>query len=855
VSDHSPAKLPIYQVEADIVAALRRSNRLILAAPTGSGKTTQVPPMLLRHGLAGSHAGGASGGGVLVLEPRRLATRLVAERVAGEMGCRTGELVGYQTRHDSKVGPQTRLRFITEGLFQRLLQSDRLLSDVGAVVLDEFHERSLAADAALAMLRLLQEDRRPDLKLIVMSATLDVQRLQEYLACPVVEAKGRLYPVDIHYLAKRSSVPCWDLAAEALLTVLESGRSGDVLVFMPGAYEIRRTIESCRRAVGGEPLRLLPLHGELPTAEQDRAVRPTEDRQRKVIVATNVAETSITIEGVSHVIDSGLARVQRFDPRRGINVLDIEPISQGSAEQRAGRAGRLGPGTCLRLWTEGDERARPRHTPPEVRRLDLAEVLLQLLAMGVRDLEAFPWLEAPGPAAVVQATSVLRMLDAIDDNGPRARLTDIGRQMARLPMHPRPARMLVEAVRRNVLPRAALWAALLSERNIVLPRASLAAWAPAPGEHASDFVVLERALEAARAAKFDPARCTPLGVHAVACREVDSTQRLFRDACRRAGLGSGPGLDDVDTLIKCLLVAFPDHLAVRKGAGTLSCALSGKRRGEIDRQSVAKDAALILPVEISEIGTGKNVRTALSMASAVDLAWLDEVHPGRVRREVVMAWNADKMAVERLERVDFDDLVIDEAIRGEPPPESGAEILADLVVQGKLVLRAWDDAVEQWIARVRCVGQWFPERRLITYDEQDQRVIIEEICRGAVRYSQIEDRPCLPAVRSALSWEDQQFVEQMAPDRIALPGAKKGWKMKVAYSPGAPPRGRAKIQDLYGLKQSPSVAAGRQRVLLEILGPNFRPLQTTDDLAGFWKNLYPTLKKELSRKYPRHEWR
>jgi ATP-dependent helicase HrpB len=833
--------LPIYQVEDQIIAGLRQGNRLVLSAPTGSGKTTQVPQMILRHNLAP--------GGVVVLEPRRLAARLVAERVASEMGCRPGQAVGYQTRHDSKVGPDTRLRFITEGLFLRLLQDGGSLRGLGAVVLDEFHERSLASDTALAMLRLLQESRRPDLKMVVMSATLDAAAVSAYLNCPALEAGGRLHPVQAHYLEKKSLLPCWDLAAEALLTVLEREAEGDVLIFMPGGYEIRRTIESCRRVLGGPVPLLLPLHGELPAEQQDQAVRPDPGGRRKVIVATNVAETSITIEGVRHVIDSGLARVNRFDARRGINVLAVEPISQGSAQQRAGRAGRLAPGTCYRLWTAAEQRSRPAHTTPEIRRLDLAEVLLQLKALGVADLEAFPWLDKPEPASVRQALGILEMLGAITAAG---KLTDTGVRQARLPMHPRLSRMILEAARRGCLRRAALWAALVSERDILLRTGGEGLRAPVKGEPATDFLVLERALEAARGARFDPRRCTDMGVNALACREVDRTAALYLDAAGAARQTHAAQADSVEEVLKCLLVAFPDHLAVRRGESNLACALSGKRRGELDRQSAAREAAVVLAVDIAEVGTGKTVRTALGLASAIETSWLAQVHPGRVRRETAVEWNPDQRVVERVERLSFDDLVIAQAVHGEAPAEAAAELLAELVFEGRLKLSGWDENVEQWISRVRCVGQWFPERKLLGYDDDDRRVILGEICRGAVRYSQIEDRPCLEAVRGALSYEDQRFVEKMAPERIELPG---GWKMKVDYQPGAAPKGRAKIQDLYGLKHSPSVAAGRQKLIIEILGPNYRPVQTTDDLAGFWKKLYPVLKKELARKYPRHEWR
>ncbi len=833
------ATLPIQGIRDDILSVLRSSNRLVLTAPTGSGKTTQVPQFLLQADLLPvEHRQ------IVVLQPRRLAARLVARRVAEEMGSKVGDVVGYQTRHDSQVSKQTVIRFLTEGLFLRQMQSDPVLAGVGAVILDEFHERSLASDTALALVKQLQESRRHDLRLIVMSATLETKRVSEYLQCPTLETHGRAYPVQMRYLQRPSDANPWELAADALDDILDADSDGDVLVFMPGAYEIRRTIELCREhARMGQELAIYALHSEMPVREQDAAVGPSE--HRKVIVSTNVAETSITIPGIRHVVDSGLARVNRFDPRRGINVLQVEEISRSSADQRAGRAGRTAPGTCTRLWTEAEHRRRAAHETPEIQRLDLAEVLLQLFAMGVTEPEQFPWLQAPSELALAQAKHALRTLGALTASG---ELTSTGRQMSRLPMHPRLSRMLIEAEKRNCLARACLWAAIISERNILI-RGAKHPFADDLGEGiGSDFRVLENALDAARRVEFDPVRCERMGVHGLACRELDKTRQLYMDVT-----GAKSGRQGVAAeVIKCLLVAFPDHLAIRRSESNLACALVGQRRGNLDAASVAKRVGLVLPVEIQEIGVGTGLKTVLSLVTEIEPDWLREVHGDRVvhRREAIL--NPDTLVVESVDRDLFDDLVIEESARHDPDPVAAAEILAEEIFRGRLKLERWDESVDQWIDRVRCVAEWFPERNLITYSEDDRRVVLSEICAGATRYSQIKDRPCLQYVKDALSWEDQRFVEKMAPERIELP---RGWKMRIEYTPGQSPRGRAKIQDFYGMAQSPKVAGGRQRVVLEILAPNMRPIQLTNDLANFWKNLYPTVKKELSRRYPRHEWR
>jgi len=863
--------LPIHQIKDQILQTVAKSNRLVLTAPTGCGKTTQVPQFLLRGGETGRDRQ------ILVLQPRRLAARLVAARVAAELNTPLGQLVGYQTRHDSRISGQTIIRFLTEGLFLRLLQSNPKLDGAGFVLLDEFHERNLASDVALALVKLLQESSRPDLRLIVMSATLDTQLVSQYLACPVLEAQGRMFPVEITYLARRPTaaakpshlrearraVPPWELAADALSEVLASTEDGDVLIFMPGGYEIRRTIEQGHRVAGGPNVSFHPLYSELPPDQQDAALAPAAGR--KVIVSTNVAETSITIPGIRHVIDCGLARINRFDPVRGINVLMIEPISQASAEQRAGRAGRTAPGTCRRLWPRSEHRHRPAHTTPEIQRLDLAEVVLHLFSLGVRDVEHFPWLEPPDEPALDRAIETLIELGALTEGG--RSLSPLGPSMARLPMHPRLSRMLVEAAQRGCLERAALWAAFISERDILVPGAAHHfADDLAQGFPRSDFLVLEAALSFARKVGFDPGRCADRGVNANACREVERTCRLYLDSARGLSLTGGEGRREggLASMAQCLLVAFPDHLASRRSDRNPACDLTAGRRAQLDPDSVARRVGLILPLEITELearaakgqlsaGAAPSVRTVLSLATEIDLAWVHQLHADKIRRERATVYRPDSRSVETVDRQIFMGLALEESPLPQPDPSAAAEILAEQVARGVLKLEKWDDAVEQWIERTRCVAEWFPERRLITYSDDDLHVIIQEICGGASRYSQIKDRPCLPHVKDALCWEDQQFVEQMAPDRYELP---RGWRMKIEYCSSPPvARGRAKIQDLYGLKVTPTVAGGRVPILLEILAPNMRPVQVTEDLANFWANLYPTLRKELSRRYPRHEWR
>ena len=832
--------LPIQEVEVQIVDALRRATRLVLTAPTGSGKTTRVPEILLRSGVVD--------GQILVLQPRRLPTRLVAAHVAARLGVPLGNLVGYETRHDRRVSAATRIRFMTEGMFLRRTLADATLAGVGAVVLDEFHERSVAADTALGLVLRLQAER-PALHLLVMSATLQADALAAHLGCPLITASGRAHPIHLAHVPRRSERPCWQTAAEALRGLLDAGASGDVLVFMPGAYEIQRTIEACRslRRPADPPLLFCPLHGGLSPARQDAAVAPGQ--VRKVIVATNVAETSITIDSVRHVIDSGLARVHRFDPRRGLNVLLTEPISQASADQRAGRAGRTAPGTCTRLWPAHEHRARPAAADPEVLRVDLAETVLYLMGLGGVDLEGFPWLCPPPADALARALDVLAMLGALDADGA---LTPVGRALARFPLHPRLGRMLLAAGEHACVGRAALWAALIGERDILARPLHPRQRQPVVDDIPSDLVVRERAFRDAARRRFEPQACAEFGVLAGAARDVELARRSHRAVCRRLGLGAGDG-GDTEAVIKCLLVAFPDHVALRRDGPELTCALPGHRRVMLDRHSAAREARLLLAVEVRETEAAGGVRTVLGLASPLQPAWLEQVHAERITVREQPAWNAQRRGVQLVRQTCFgmsleacsdgppggrldrpsDELVYDERWHDLPDPAVAAPLLVERVLDREIRLRRWDEQVAQWIERTRSVGRWCPERGLIAYDDDDLGVVLLEIVAGATRAGQVVDRPCLPAVRNALSWSDQQFVERMAPDRIRLPG---GHRMKITYAAEGPPRGRARIADLVGLEATPRIAGGRQ------------------PLGRFWSDLYPRVRAELKRRYPRHPW-
>lgn len=852
-------QLPIYEIEADIVAALKATNRLILQAPTGSGKSTQVPQMLLRHGLLGD-------GQCVVLQPRRLAARLLAHRVAQELQITLGQEVGYQVRFESCVNANTRIKFETEGILLRQLIADPTLKGVSAIVFDEFHERHLYGDITLARALDIQERHRPDLIVVVMSATLNADTLEDYLSktkvpnpnskipCAVLRSEGRTFPVDISYLPHRLGAnpsPPWELAADAFSCFVKGGGQGDVLVFMPGGFEISQTITAIRNLPESRGYLVLPLHGELSPRDQDAAVARYE--QPKVVVATNVAETSITIDGVRLVIDSGLARIARYDANRGINTLLIERISQASADQRAGRAGRTAPGKCFRLWSRAEHDERAPQELPEIKRLDLAEVVLTLKAAGVEDLRNFRWLEKPDEISLAHAEELLTDLGALDHAGA---ITAMGRKMLAFPTHPRYSRMLLAAQEYGCVHQACLVAALTQGRDLLLrgggkdvqnDRDDLL------GEKASsDFWILMRAWTFAQKNQFRLDACRRLGIHAVTARQVGPLFEQFLRIAKDEGLDVTPKEIKDEALQKCILIGFSDRVARRLDQGTLRCELVHGRRGLLARESVASNAELFVAAEIREVEQrGGEVNTILSIATAIEVDWLKELFPDDIKSEIHVQWDAQAKRVLAAELLRFRDLAL-AAKRIDPPPaEPAARLLAEEINSGRLPLPNWDHHVEQWLLRLKLLCQHCPDLQLPPITDDDKKAIIEQLCHGAVSYKDVKDREVKPIVMSWLSHEQRALLDKHAPERLTLSN---GRNPKVNYEEGRAPFISLRIQELYGVTETPKIALGRVTVAVHILTPGMKPIQVTSDLANFWREHYPRIKSELQRRYPKHEW-
>ena len=832
--------LPIDPLLPEIVATLRGARSLVLEAPPGAGKTTRVPRALLEAGLG-------QGKEIVVLQPRRLPTRLAAQRVSEELGERVGDTVGYQVRFEDVRSAKTRLSFVTEGVLGRRLLSDPKLRDVGVVVLDEFHERHLSADISLALLRRLQETARPDLKVVVMSATLEAEPIKVYLGgCPSLRSEGRRFDVSVEYLPTPDERYLDQQVLSGIKRVFANGLDGDVLVFLPGAGEIRRARDACAEFAERHGVDVLPLHGDLSPAEQDRAVRRSP--RRKIILSTNVAETSVTIDGVAVVIDTGLARVASHSPWSGLPQLKLSKVSRASAIQRAGRAGRTRAGQCLRLYTQHDFDGRPEQEAPEVRRMDLTETVLSLRASGVTDLAAFPFFEPPPPASLEAAETLLRRLGAVDAKG---LVTEVGQRLLRFPVHPRQARVIVEGERRGVGAEAATLAALMGERDI---RREARAHLGSGGRGAavvsgpSDLLeLLERFREAERA-NFASGRLHSLSLEAGAVQSVDRVQKQLRRAVRGQGERPRRAEDVEQALMLSVLAGYPDRVARRRRPRAPELLLFGGGTVSLSEMSVVQDADLMVAVDAEERpGRGAMVR----IASAVEPEWLLDLYPDALEEVDTLQWNAEARRVERLTRLSYGNLVLEETRAPAPPSEATARVLVEAALAAGPGKFADPEALEQWRTRVALLGQAFPEAKFPTVDDAFLRDALASLCSDARSFKDLEGVSLLDALYARLNSEQQRLLASHAPERVTLPG---GRGVKVHYEPGKPPWVESRLQDFFGMAQGPNVCAGRVPLVLHLLAPNMRAVQVTTDLAGFWERHYPALRKELSRKYPRHSW-
>lgn len=859
--------LPIEEIREPILESLRKGNRLVVIAPTGSGKTTQVPQYLLDGGVL------SFGQRMVVLQPRRVAARSVAARVAREREGKLGEEVGYQIRFDDSTTQGTRISYVTEGILLRWLQTNPTLEGVGVLVFDEFHERNLRSDVALALAKGLQRQSRPDLKIVVMSATLEAQPVADYLGdCPVLVSEGRMFPVEVEYLPHGKKGKPQELAAQVVQGILQKGLPGDVLVFMPGMREIQLTLREIQGRKRRDEAVLIPLHGDLSPEEQDLAFADFD--QRKIVVATNVAETSITIDGIGHVVDSGLARVARFDAERGITVLQVEEISRVSADQRKGRAGRTGPGTCHRLWTKSGHLNRPERNTPEIQRADLAEVVLLLHSLGIRKATEFDWLDRPDTLSVERAEWLLEILGALDRRS--GRLTTVGEEMLRLPMHPRLSRMLVEARTRGCLPAATLCASLVSGRDLLLAEGRLS-WEVREARELfqadvqSDFFTLMRAFLHARRNRFSLEVCRRFGINAQTAVMVQQTHEQIRSILATQ-FSDESGEEEVhlaassvgdEALLRSIMTGFIDHLCVRRGLGTLECDMTEGRSGTLTRESMLASnqaSPLFVAGTIREISDGsKGGRTLLGLATAVKLEWMEEIFPEQLSCSFEHVLDRTHKRVAAVQCIRFHDLLLHYEHVSKPDPAASGQCLAEAFEERLFELPRLTHELRQLMARSRLVAFVLPELEFPRFEREDRVRMLARAFHGMTLIKEAQAVPLENAVREAIGAERMEWLEELAPARISWPA---GRSLKLTYN-NPPydeenrvigPDVQVKLHECFQLDKHPLLLEGKVPVRIRLQAPNGKNIEITEDWPGFKAERYPKLRPELMKKFPSVTW-
>jgi ATP-dependent helicase HrpB len=813
---------PIFPITAllpQVLSELEARTRLVLEAPPGAGKTTQVPLALL-------DAPWLQGRKIIMLEPRRVAARSAAQFMARQRGEEVGGTVGYRIRFENKVSARTRVEVVTEGILTRMLQDDPMLEGVGAVLFDEFHERHLAADLGLALALDVQAQLREDLRIVVMSATLDGERLAQFLDAPRLSSEGRSYPVAIsHFPARRDEA----LEAQARRAVEQAlaTHPGDVLVFLPGQREIART-QAALDPVLPAGIQVLPLHGELPVEQQSRVLQPDPQGQRRVVLATNVAESSVTLPGVRVVIDAGLAREPRYDPNSGFARLDVVSIAQASADQRAGRAGRVAEGWAWRLWPQSQRLDAQRR--PEIAQVELASLALELAAWGSDDLR---FVDAPPVGALAAARELLQRLGAISDSGA---LTAPGRRMLALGTHPRLAAMLLAAGNSEEQALACDLAALVEARD--------------PLRQGGDALAARwRALAAFRQGR------APHDANRSALATIDAASKQWRRRLRCDA--SPPTSVEAHRLGDLLAHAFPDRIAARHPTDPLRYLLANGRSARLFDPSDLRGEPWLVAVELRY-----EARDALLLRAApVDENRLRRVFPERFKQEDVVRWDADKRALGARRETRFDRIVLDSRSAGRVDPALAAQALTEAVAELGLAALPWTDGLRQWQARVLGLRSWMPALELP--DVSDAALMatlprwLTPAFAGRTRLDALDEATLGDALKSALPWAQRQLVDRHAPLRITVPS---GMERAIHYAvdaDGSTPQApvlAVKLQELFGLADTPRIADNRVALTLHLLSPGGRPLQVTQDLRNFWANTYAEVKKEMKGRYPKHPW-
>lgn len=802
--------LPICEIIEDARAALKNENALIIHAPAGAGKSTLLPLALFDQPFLKRQK-------ILMLEPRRLAAKTIASRMSDLIGEVVGETVGYRIRFDSKVSEKTQIEVLTEGILTRMMHQDNALEGVGLVIFDEFHERSIHADVALALCREAQQILRPDLRILIMSATLDVQGLEKLLGARSISSKGKQYPVDIEYTQQQDRWMIPELAAQSIIKIVGQHKKGDTLVFLPGQGEIHRCEEILRKSLKGFAIH--PLFGQLPQGKQYAALFPNREGKRKIVLATNIAETSLTIEGVTIVVDAGFERTLKFDTKSGLSRLETVQISKDSADQRAGRAGRLQPGVCYRMWSKANQDRLVDHRTPEIAEADLASLVLEMAKWGVTDIYQLTWLTPPPKAKIEQARELLHELDALEDG----KITDHGEQIHALPCHPRIAHMLINANDDDLLELAADAAAVLEERDPLVNEAG---------------IDINDRIEALRRFRKDQGKSRKFRRIA---KVAESYLRLFDKQA------DNDSFDPYETGV-LLSYAYPERIACARPGNNAQFQLANGRLAMANhRDDLAHEPWLAVAHVDAREGMGK-----IFMASPLnprDLAPL-------VKEVENISWDTRRGGLIAHSELKIGSIILKSTPLPEPDESHLSQAISEAIKREGSQLLDFNVHVAQWQNRILSLRKWRPQENwpdvstasLLQINDQWLKSYLVDIKKP----EELKKIDLLSALHQFLPWEMKEALERLAPQKLQVSS---GSMIRLEYSSNAdPPILAVRLQEVFGLAETPRINDGRTPVLMHLLSPGFKPVQVTSDLKSFWDSTYFEVRKELKRRYPKHEW-
>lgn len=842
------SSLPIFEIRDHVKNCLIQSNQIIIHAPTGTGKSTWIPQFLTDDILEADEK-------LIVLQPRRIATRMLASYISTIRGKELGTETGYQVRLESKFNSNTRILFQTEGILLNQLLSHELPENIGAIVFDEFHERHLETDLSLSLAINLQKKQRPQLRLIVMSATLDIDVAKKFLNnAHYLKVDSPGYPVTIDYEKSDQHLPIWQSASQAIVRRLDFIGNQNVLVFMPGQHEIRKTIEVLRSNPKLSDFEIYPLHGSLTREEQLKAVSAGK---RKIIVSTNVAETSLTIPEIVMVVDSGLARVSRFDYTRGINTIFTENISSSSANQRAGRAGRTAPGKCIRLWGEFENTNRVEQLQPEIHRTDLTEIILRLIASGIKNIYEFEWLEKPALEAIQSALELLLKINCID---PEFRITATGKEIAQWRLHPREGKLLQKAKVLDCLPYAVLMVSIGQSQGILFPtkdeivkQERLHYW----GYTGSDLLMELNAWLWAKERQFKLNECKSLEVNANIARQCGQIAiQLLRQITNSSQSDilpdTYPSLAISEKLRECIFYGYQDLIAIKYNPKSEVCQLTGGRSASLHPSCMVREEKLMVATEIEESYAANGVRLLIKKASVINESWLESLTGNQFQFVQNEYFDQELQKVQVSEEKLFMGIVISRKKTNLEDLEKATNLLYNSIVNGIVPFPQWDEEVEHFVRRVGFASKHSKHIPIPNINDEAKELIIKQSIYGCKSTKEVVTRPIWPLLKAWFNPYQLDLIDRLAPISIQLPGRKK--PTLIRYDEKGDAVLSEVIQAFFDCKPI-KIADGQVEVVYELLSPARRPVQITRDLIKFWETSYPEIRKEMKGRYPKHDWR